>query len=401
MALTKTQCDKLKPKEKAFKKFDGEGLYLEVRPNGSKLWRLKYYYQGKEKRLSLGKYPVITLVEARKKKMDAKDLLDQDIDPSVDRRIKSEQNFIQSKGTFKHVAEEWFDKKKINWSKRREKSVRQMLYKNLIPYLKNHLLSDITPVLLLTVIQKIEDRGAYYVANRSNQLASQIFNYGIQTGRCENNPAIPLAGSFKTNKTNHYSAIDESELPEFLDALSQNEARLFNTTRNAILFSLLTFCRPGEIRQARWEDIDFENRIWNIPAEYMKSKRDHKVPLSIQALEILEDQQVETAHLITPWVFPGKQNPNKPMSDGTVNVAIGKLGFKGRMTAHGFRALARTTIREKLNYYPDIIEAQLAHKPSGPLGAAYDRAEFIDERIKMMQEWGDLISNFSRSFNEY
>ena len=391
MKLTKAECDRLKPKEKSYKKFDGGGLYLEVMPKGAKLWRLKYYYHGKEKRLSFGPYPKVTLKDAREKREHAKKLLDEGINPSIDRKLRKRDQKTKSSNSFESIAREWHTRQEDRWSKKRKKVVMQRLEKYIFPEIGFLPISEIEPAILLETLKKIEEKGVYYTAKSVRQICGQIFRYGIQTSRCKYDPAQVLSGVLKSRPVEHLATIDASEIPEFLHALNSNDARLFERTRNAIMFSMLTFCRPGEIRQARWVDIDFNEAQWIIPAKFMKMRKPHIVPLSKQALEILEKQRIETELLNSKWVFPARNNPKNPMSDATVNLAIKKLGFKGRMTAHGFRALARTTIREKLGYYPDVIEVQLAHKPMGPLGAAYDRAQFLDDRAKMMQDWADYI----------
>lgn len=395
MKLTKTEIERLEPKDKLYRKSDGGGLFIEVSPKGTKHWNLKYYFQGKERRVSLGKYPHVTLVKARAKRVEAKELLVSGIDPAEQRKEDQRIKQQDRNNTFGTIYEEWYEKQEDRWSYRRAKSVKQMAHKNLLPFLRDTPLNEITNSSLLQVLQKIENRGAYSATRRTNQICSQVFRYAIQVDRMNRNPADQLRGAFRSKRTEHFPAIQPNELPELLHSIYRNEARLFTTTRMAIFFSLYTFCRPGEIRQARWENICFEEKMWTIPAEYMKSRKDHLVPLSEQALGVLERQRRQVSSIVTPWVFPAQRKPLSPMSDATVNIALKKLGFHGRMTAHGFRALARTAIREKLKYFPDTIEAQLAHKPAGPFGAAYDRSQFIDERVKMMQEWADYIHNVS------
>lgn len=390
--LTKIACDQLEPREKSYKKFDAHGLYIEVSPKGSKNWRLKYYFRGKEKRISLGRYPIITLSKARSLRDDARRLLSEGVDPSAERQRKREEIDLLSNSLFELVAMEWYEKRQENWSPARKKYIYHTLTKNIFPFLGKRPISEISPPDLYQVLLKIEDRGAYYETNRTNQVCKQVFKYGIQIGKGTNNPADQLTGAFKTRKTQHFASLDSSDIPELLKAVEHNDARLYASTRNAILLSLYTFCRPGEIRRARWFDMNIENEQWIIPKDFMKADRDHMVPLAKQTIKLLKSQREETAHIRSEWVFPSITKPEKPMSDGTVNVALKKLGFHKRMTAHGFRALARTTIREKLKYYPDIIEAQLAHKPPGPLGAAYDRSQFIEDRIQMMQDWADFVS---------
>ena len=391
MALTKTECDKLEIKTKAYKKFDGGGLYLEVKPNGSKLWRLKYRFVGKEKRLSFGAYPTITLNQAREKRREAKLLLSEGLDPAEIKKEKIRQTVLDKKNDFYTVALEWFNLKKEEWSERNQEIVLNRLHNDIFPYLKNRPVKKIKPPEILNLLRIIEKRGAFYQVKRVRQICTQVFNYAIQVGFCDDNPCVNLRGALRTAQVKHYPSLSADQIPELLEAIEKNDARLYARTRRAIKLSMLTFVRPGELRRARWNDINLDRREWLIPAQFMKMGKEHFVPLARQAVEILQEQYIETGHMNCEWVFPGQINPKKPMSDGTVNVALKKLGYHGRMTAHGFRALARTTIREKLKYYPDIIEAQLAHKPPGPLGAAYDRAQFQDERKKMMQDWADYI----------
>ncbi|MCD8566788.1 MAG: tyrosine-type recombinase/integrase [Alphaproteobacteria bacterium] len=318
------------------------------------------------------------------------------IDPGTAKKEHKRQIVRNSQNTFKALALEWHENQKGRWSEKYAENILHRLEVDVFPYIGTSPVTSIDPPDLLDVLRKVEKRGALDIAGRVRQICGQIFRYGIQTGRCQRDPSTDLKGALKTRKTQHFAAIDTKEIPELLDALTRNEARLYARTRRAIRLSMLTFVRPGELRQARWQEIDFDQKEWVIPAERMKMRRGHIVPLSLQAIQILREQQEETQHLNTDWVFPSQVRPREPMSDGTVNVALGKLGFKGRMNAHGFRALARTTIREKLNYAPDIIEAQLAHKAAGPLGEAYDRSQHLDRRRKMMQEWADLVDAMAK-----
>ncbi len=391
--LTDRSCKGAKPKEKSYKLFDSGGLFLEIMPSGSKLWRLKYYYLKKEKRISFGPYPIVTLAEAREKQMEAKKMLQNNADPSKARKDTAHKEIRKVQNTFKFIAHEWHEIQSETWSDRHAKNVMHKLETDIFPFIGKRPITEIDVPDLLDVLRKIEKRGALDVAARARQICGQIFRHAIQTGRCKENPAIHLQGALKTKKTEHFAAIRIEELPEFLQTLDRNEARLFARTRRAIQLSLLTFLRPGEIRKARWDDIDFESKLWTIPGELMKMGRDHIVPLSDQAIEVLKEQQIETGHFKTNWVFPSLIKPKNPISDGTVNVAIKRMGYQGRMTAHGFRALARTAIREKLRYDSEVIERQLAHKPSGTLGAAYDRTEFLEERQEMMQDWADYIDS--------
>jgi len=392
MKLKDIQCRNAKPKEKAYKLSDGAGMYLEVAPSGSKYWRLKYRILKKEKRLALGVYPEISLAEAREKRDGAKKLIREGIDPIEHKRQKKATAIQNAENTFQAVALEWFGVNEERWSKKYAQKVIRGLELNVFPYIGMRPIAEITPpVLLQECLRRIENRGSYDIASRTKQICGQVFRYGIQTGKCEWNAADNLQGALKTNKVNHFRAMDISRLPAFLKALERNEPRLFSRTRRAVWLSLYTFCRPKEIRMARWKDIDFKERVWTIPAELMKMNRDHIVPLSSQAIEVLKEQEKEVEVLNTEWVFPSQYKPRNPMSDGTVNKAIKRLGFGKEMVAHGFRALARTTIREKLKYESEIIEKQLAHQTRNPLGEAYDRTQFLEERAVMMQDWADYI----------
>lgn len=391
MKLTNTACANAKTKETAYKLTDGQGMYLEIRPNGSKYWRMAYRIHGKQKLLAIGVYPETSLKDARDARAAARKLLKDGIDPSKNKRHEKRKATINANNTFEAVAREWHDNQKSRWSENHTQNVLHRLETDVFPYIGSDSIADLEALHLLDMLRKIEKRGALDIAGRTRQLCGQVFRYGIQTGRCKHDPSRDLQGALKTRKTEHFAAIETKEIPELLTALERNDARLYARTRRAIKLSLLTFVRPGELRKATWDEIDFQAKRWLIPAERMKMRRDHIVPLSRQAIEILKEQKEETNHLSTNLVFPSQIRPKDPMSDGTVRIALQKLGFKDRMTAHGFRALARTAIREKLDYEPDVIECQLAHKAAGPLGEAYNRAQFLQQRTVMMQEWSDYL----------
>ncbi len=393
MTLNKGDCRDAEPKDKAYKLSDGGGLYLEVVPNGGKYWRMKYRFNRKEKRLSFGVYPIVELEDARDMRHQAKKLLSQGIDPSKVKQENETKRMREAQNTFKAVALEWHENRKDTWSEDYASNTLRRMEADVFPYIGTMPIATITAPDVLDALRKIEKRGSFDIAGRTRQICGQVFRYGIQTGRCDRDIAVDLRGALKTRKTKHFAAIDVKEIPELLEALERNDARLYARTRRAIKLSMLVFTRPGEIRQAEWKEINFEEKQWIIPAERMKMRRPLIVPLSSQAIQILREQQEETGHINTPFVFPGQHSPRKPMCDAAVRVALHKLGFKGRMTAHGFRALARTGIREKLNYDPDVIECQLAHKAAGPLGEAYNRAQFVEKRRVMMQEWADYIDS--------
>lgn len=391
MKLTDIKCKNAKTAAKPLKLADGAGMYLEVMPNGSKYWRLKYRINGKEKRLALGVYPETSLADARDKRQKARKLLEAGIDPSEAKKTEKRLAKLESDNTFESVAREWHENQKERWSRAYPGKVMRCFEKNVFPHIGNRPIAQITPPEILECLRKIEKRGSLDVAATTKQLCGQVFRYGIQTGKCERDATADLRGALKIRKTKHYAAIEAKDIPEFLKALEKNDARLFSRTQRAIKLSMLVFARPGEIRQARWSEIDFDTKTWTIPAEKMKMRRDHIIPLSKQAITVLKEQQEETGHLKTDWVFPSQIRPKQPMSDGTVTRAIERIGYGESMVAHGFRALARTTIREQLGYDSEIIEKQLAHKTRNPLGEAYDRTQFLDKRKKMMQEWADYL----------
>lgn len=391
MNLTDKACKNAEIKGKSYKIADGQGMYLDVQSSGSKYWRLRYRLHGKQKLLALGVYPEVSLQEAREKRREARKLIADGIDPSKHKRDEKRQATINANNTFKSVAIEWHENQKGRWSDSHADNVLHRLETDIFPSIGSDAITDIEAPHLLETLRKIEKRGALDIAGRAQQICGQIFRYGIQTGRCKYDPSSDLKGALKTRKTEHFAAIEPKEIPELLAALERNDARLYARTRRAIKLSMLTFVRPGELRKATWDEIDFDNKQWIIPAQRMKMRRDHIVPLSKQAIHILKEQKEETNQLKTNLVFPSQIRPKDPMSDGTVRIALQKLGFKDRMTAHGFRALARTAIREKLNYEPDIIECQLAHKAAGSLGEAYNRAQFLEQRKVMMQEWSDYL----------
>lgn len=391
MKLTAIKCDSAKSKDKLYKLADGGGLNLEILPNGSKSWRMKYRFLGKEKRLVIGLYPTVTLAKARKARDEAKTQLSEGIDPAEAKKEAHRQAIQESDNTFKALALEWHENTKDKWATKHGQNILHRLQNDILPYIGDLNVTKIKAPEVLAMLRKVEQRGALDIAGRCRQICRQVFLYGIQTGKCENNPAEYLKGALKTHKTKHFAALEPRELPELLMALERNDARLYARTRRAIRLSMLTFLRPGELRQAEWSEIDYARKQWLIPAAKMKSRKDHIVLLSNQAIALLKEQFEETGHINTPYVFPSQIKPRQPMSNGTVLVALKKLGFGGRMTAHGFRALARTAIREELEYDPDVIEAALAHKPLGALGAAYDRSIFINKRTQMMQDWADYI----------
>lgn len=380
MKLTDLQCKSAKPKEKPYKLSDGGGMFLDVRPSGSKYWRLKYRIYGKEKLLAIGVYPEVSLADARGKRMDARRLISDNVDPSLEKKKKKALAKINSENNFRAIAEEWFENRRTRWTENYALDIWKRLETDVLPSLGNYPVTDIKAPLILSVIRKIESRGAVEVAKRQLQKCGEIFRYAIGIGVAEVDPTYGLKEVLRPQKTTHYAALDVKELPEFLDALKRNDARLYPYTRNALKLMMMTFVRTSELINARWEEVDFENALWTIPAERMKMRKEHLVPLSKQAIEILQTQKELVGKW--EWVFPSLVRPQQSMSNNTILGAIRRLGFKGRMTGHGFRALAMSAIKQELGYRHEVVDRQLAHAPRSKIDRAYDRADFFGRAHK-------------------
>lgn len=387
--LTDKACKALKPKDKSYKVADAQGLYLEVMPNGSKYWRFRYRIAGKDKRMALGVYPEISLENARDGKNEARKLLKTGIDPSTAKREHKRQKTLNQSTTFESVARDWHAHFRPKWSDRHAQTILNRLERDLFPLIGKTPLTEVTTPYLLSVIQNIEERGAHEVARRAVQVCGHIFRYAAIMGRSEHNPAENLKGVLKPYKKGHFAAFEARDIPEFLKKLERNEARLFEQTRLAIEMMLLTFVRTGELIKAKWDEFDLNERMWLIPAERMKMRKDHMVPLSTRTCEILKELTRYSGHL--EYVFPSQTNPRSHMSNNTILKALGRMGYKGIMTGHGFRALAMSTIKEKLGYRHEVIDRQLAHAHKNDIDKAYDRSTFLDDRITMMQDWADYV----------
>lgn len=388
MDLTNIQCKNAATRSKAYKLSDSDGLFLLVHPNGSKYWRLKYRIAGKEKLLSIGVYPDISLQAARSQRDDARKLIAQGTDPSQAKKRKKQLATININNSFESVAREWHANNKEPWSTRYAVYVMNRLENDIFPTLGKRPIAEIDSLELLDTVKRIEKRGAY-TAHRVLQFCKKIFRYAVLTRRAQTNVAAELNDALKSYSLGHYAALDIRELPRLLDRLEQNDARLFLPTRLGLKLLILTFVRTTELIEAEWSEFDFDEAQWIIRAERMKMRRPHLVPLSRQALEILKE--LKELHGHSRYVFPNRTNPDRTISNNTILSAIGRLGYKGVATGHGFRAMAMTAIKEKLNYRHEVIDRQLAHAPSSKIVAAYDRAEFLSERKKMMQEWADFV----------
>lgn len=395
MPLSDVACKGFKPREKPYKKGDTYGLYMLIMPNGSKLWRYKYRYGGKEKQLAFGQYPLVSLSEAREKRDKARKQLAAYKDPSLEKKEEKRQALASMNNTFEAVAREWFEKRKSQWSPKHAQTIWNRLERDLFPPMGSLSLKDINTPLLAQVIEGIEKRGAYEMARRSLQYCRAIFAYAKLKGKIENNPADVKAKDFLASvPRGNFAAMDAKQLPTFLSKLYRNEARLFIPTQLAMEFMLLTFVRTSELIKAKWNEIDFEKKQWAIPAARMKMKRDHIVPLSKQALTILEKMQRFSGH--REYIFPSQRNPRMHMSNGALLMALDRMGYRGIHTTHGFRALAMTIIMEELGYPYEVPDMQLAHAKEGDVRRAYDRTKFMPQRQQMMQEWADYIDGLAK-----
>lgn len=404
MPLTDIECKKATcPAGKKRERFtDSGGLYLEVSPAGSKRWFFKYLFGGKEKRLALGSYPErtggpgVTLKAARTARDDARKLQQNGTDPAQRRRLDKLARHHDAAVSFEAVAREFHKTKKSSWSPKYAERWIALMAKDVFPWLGSLPLSAITAPMLLQVLRRVEARGAHESAHTLRQWSGQVFRYGIATGRCERNPAPDLHGALVPIAVKHMAAVLE---PKTAGELMRSIAAYAGqpVTRAALELAALLFQRPGNIRQMRWADVDLEGKLWTIPAADMKrtkagktNGRPHLVPLAPQAVALLEDLKPLTGHGV--YVFPSLLTGERPMSDNTMRTALRRMGYTNEeMTPHGFRAMARTIMVEKLNMSPDVIEAQLAHGKSGPLGAAYDRAEYMEQRRAMMNTWADYL----------
>ncbi|TQE99653.1 MAG: DUF4102 domain-containing protein [Spiribacter salinus] len=389
MPLTDTAIRNAKPAKKARKLFDGGGLYLEVAPSGGKWWRLKYRYGGKEKRLSLGVYPDVSLKDARERRDEARKLLANDIDPSENRKATRAAKVERAANSFEAIAREWYAKHSPNWSANHANRIIRRLERDIFPWLGGKPIADITAPQLLEVIRRIEQRGALETAHRALGNCGQVFRYAVATGRAERDPSGDLRGALPPVIGTHFASVTEPEkVAEVLRALDSYEGTL--PVRCALRLAPLVFVRPGELRHAEWADIDLDSAEWRYTVK--KTNTPHIVPLSRQAVAILRELQPLTGN--GQYVFPSARNPkgDKPMSDNAILAAMRRMGIsKEEMSGHGFRAMARTILDEVLSFRPDFIEHQLAHAVRDPNGRAYNRTAHLPERSQMMQAWADYL----------
>jgi integrase len=385
--LTDTKLRSLKPRNVVFRIADTNGLCIEIRPAGSKIWRYRYRFAGNANMLTLGEYPAVSLAEARGERDKARALLKSGADPAQVARIQRAAQIEESGNTFNAMADELIEKRAKTLSPGSVVRERRMLEKDLGPIIGDIPVQDITAPLLLTALRKIEARGAVETAHRARAAASLVFRYAIATGRTKYNPAADLIGALTSPKTKHFASLTEpDDVAKLLNALYGYQGSPIVLA--ALKLSAMFFVRPGELRHARWEDIDLSKAEWRYVTS--KTKTPHIVPLAKQAIEVLKDVHPYTRR--SQYVLPGVRSILRPISENTITAALRNLGFDNTMmTAHGFRAMARTLLDEVLGFRPDFIEHQLAHAVRDPLGRAYNRTPHLDERRKMMQAWADYL----------
>ncbi|HHE6471087.1 TPA: tyrosine-type recombinase/integrase [Providencia rettgeri] len=386
MALSDIKIKTVKPLDKPYKLSDSGGLYLIVNRNGSKYWRMKYRFAGKEKMLSIGVYPQVTLAEARNQRDDAKKLLAQNKDPSEQKQLARLEKHLASESTFEAVAREWHKSKADRWSLRYREEIIDTFEKDIFPYIGKRPIAEIKPLELLETLRKMEKRGALEKMRKVRQRCGEVFRYAIITGRAEYNPAPDLASALTPPKKQHFPFLTTEELPYFLKDLAGYTGSVITKTATKII--LLTAVRTQELRFARWQDIDLEKGIWEIPAEVMKMKRPHVVPLSKQVIELFNSLKPLSGHY--ELVFIGRNDHRKPISKESVNQVIELLGYKGRLTGHGFRHTMSTILHEK-GFNSAWIETQLAHIDKNAIRGTYNHAQYMEGRREMMQWYADYM----------
>ena len=388
MPLTDTAIRSAKPQNKTVKMFDGGGLYLELAPSGGKWWRLKYRLEGKEKRISLGTYPTIGLKEARQRREEAKKLIANGIDPSIQRQAVKASILSKEVDSFEAVAREWFDKHVSLLAPSYGKKVRSLFEREVLPVFGSKHIAEVEPADILKAARHVEENGAVETAHRLVQLCGQLLRYGIATGRCKYDITQGLHGALPKVTVKHMATItDRKRIGELLRAIDNYGG--FLPVKSALRLAPLLFVRPGELRAAEWSEVDFEGAEWLIPAAKMKMKQRHIVPLARQSVAILEELRTYTGH--GRFLFPSMRTDTKPVALESMLVALRAMGFgKDEIVTHGFRGMASTLLNE-LGYNRDWIERQLAHGERDHIRAAYNHAEFLSERRRMMQEWADYL----------
>lgn len=394
MKLTDMAIKRAKPKEKSYTLADGNGLSLLVETNGSKGWRYRYQFAGKTKMISLGIYPVVTLNEARAKRDEARKQVANGVNPSEARKAEKAATINQTENTFKNIALEWYEGRKDRWSVGYRDDMMDAFEKDVFPYIGNRPIAEIKPMELLEVLSIMEKRGATEKLKKVRQRCGEVWKYAIITGRAEYNPAPDLASAFVPHKREHYAHLSVSELPEFLSSIDKYMGS--QIVRVALRVLILTGVRPGELRKAEWSEINFDTKVWEIPAEKMKMRRRHIVPLSEQVIDLLK--QIHPISGSYQYIFPSRTDYRKHISDMALNTMIRRMGYSGRATGHGFRHTMSTILHEQ-GYNTAWVETQLAHVDKNSIRGTYNHAQYIDGRREMLQWYADYMDALENGDN--
>lgn len=388
MALSARQVDTAKPQEKAYKLSDSGGLYLYVTKTGARSWRVKYRFNGKEKLLSLGLYPAVSLADARQKRDEAKSLLAEGVDPGQEKQDKKLTSRISSENTFEAIAREWHQSKWRVWSPDYSNAVMSLFEKDIFPFIGHLPIISVKPLLLLDVLRKIEARGAMEMARKARRRCGEVFKYAIVTGRAEYNPSPDLTVAMNAPQGTHYPFLLEEEMPGFIRGLNSYFGSIIAKIATQIL--MLTALRTKEMRFAKWVDVDLENGLWTIPVEVMKKRRLHVVPLSRQVIDLFKSLKLVTGH--HELVFVGRNDRTKPISENTVLGVIRRVGYEGRASGHGFRHTMSTILNEH-GFESDWVERQLAHVEKNKIRGVYNHAQYLEKRRTMMQWYADHLDS--------
>lgn len=391
--LTDKEIKASKPSDKEYNLFDGDGLRLRIKPNGSKLWLLNYTHPIKKKRsnLSLGKYPDLSLANARKNALEAKELIAQGIDPQENKKRQQLEHKSIHEHTFLNVSTKWFEIKKDSITPDYAVDIWRSLELHIFPSLSTTPIKEITAPLIIDLLKPIEAKGSLETVKRLSQRLNEVMNFATNCGLIQANPLTGIKAAFKKPKKENMAALSPAELPELMSAIAN--ASIKRTTRCLIEWQLHTMTRPSEASGTKWEEIDLDAKVWTIPAERMKKRREHRIPLTEQMLELLEVIKPISGH--REFVFPSDRDPKKPCNSQTANMALKRMGFAGRLVSHGLRSLASTTLNEQ-GFEADLIEAALAHVDDNQVRSAYNRTDYLERRIPMMMWWSGHIEEASK-----
>ena len=402
-ALTDTSIRNSKSRQKQYKIFDGQGLFVLIHPNGSKYFRYRYKFEGKEKVMALGVYPETTLKEAREKRLEAQRLVKDGLDPvrfrleiRAKREKEEKEKFLKTQNTFEHVSKDWLAREKKRITYKHAKDARRSLEMHVYPKIGNQPIDDISTKEIKSVLSVIQDSGKLETAHRVHQRIRYVFQFAVMNDLTERNPAADLYGYLEPVKKKSMKALPLKELPEYLHRLDEAD-NLHLVTRVGLKLIIMLFVRTNELIEAKWEEFDFKQALWRIPEERMKMRVEHLVPLPKQALKILDELEPITGS--SKYVLPGDRNPNQPMSNNTLLYGgIYRMGYRSRATIHGFRSMASTILNESGKWTPDAIERQLAHSEKDQIRATYNRANYLEERRRMMQWYADYLDQIRNHY---